>query len=196
MLSSDLVIIQNDKAVTTSIIIADIFQKAHNKVLRDIRELKCSSEFKKNNFFESSYKNLQNRTMPMYIITVSGFFMLVTGYAGKEANRLKELFITEFDRTVQKLDSQKKQMLLEHQDSTLLSFEQKQIQETIKSLIYAHYPNISHQARRKYFAQIHADIKRRYQISSYRDIPRKYFDEAIKYIKNYDCPNSGQSSLR
>lgn len=189
----DLVIIQDNQAVTTSRIIADTFQKAHNKVLRDIRDLKCSDEFKQKHFKEWHYTNLQNRTMPMYIITISGFFMLVMGYVGKEANRLKELFITEFDRTVQELDSQKQQLLLEHQDSTLLSFEQKQIQETIKSVIYAQYPNISHQARRKYFARIYTDLKRRYSISSFRDIPRNRFEDALNFIQNYDCPNSGQS---
>lgn len=41
--------------------VAKEFNKRHDSVLRDIRNLDCSNEFRLLNFVESSYKNDQNK---------------------------------------------------------------------------------------------------------------------------------------
>jgi len=45
-----LVSITDQKAVTSSLIIAEAFDKKHLHVLRTIRELECSEEFNQSNF--------------------------------------------------------------------------------------------------------------------------------------------------
>jgi phage antirepressor YoqD-like protein len=45
----------------------------------------------------SSYLNAQNKEQPMYYITKDGFMMLVFGFNGRDAGKLKELFITAFN---------------------------------------------------------------------------------------------------
>lgn len=42
-----------------SLVVAKIFEKRHDNVVRDIRNLDCSEEFRLLNFEESSYTNLQ-----------------------------------------------------------------------------------------------------------------------------------------
>lgn len=50
-----------DTARANSLMVAKLFEKDHNKVLRDIRELDCSNEFRLSNFGQSYYKNEQGK---------------------------------------------------------------------------------------------------------------------------------------
>ena len=95
---TQLVFVEKGRLVTDSLTVADVFRKNHADVLRDIRNLGCSVEFRLSNFAESSYINHQNREMPKIIMTEQGFTLLVMGYTGSEAMRFKEAYITEFDR--------------------------------------------------------------------------------------------------
>lgn len=93
-----LVFIQDGKAVTDSLLVADVFNKEHRRVLQDIRELGCSEKFRQHNFVQSSYLNSQNKEMPMYYMSEKGFTMLVMGYTGPKAMEFKEKYIEEFER--------------------------------------------------------------------------------------------------
>lgn len=94
-----LVFLSNDRPVTDSLMIAETFGKRHDHVLRDIRELECSEDFRISNFGETPYIHPQNgQTYHKYLITQDGFSFLVMGYTGKEAARFKEMYIAEFNR--------------------------------------------------------------------------------------------------
>jgi len=101
----NLVRIENGRPVTDSLTVAETFGKEHARVLRDIRELECSEEFRVGNFAESDYINGQSRSMPKYLITEQGFAFLVMGYTGKEAARFKEMYIAEFGKMRDELNS-------------------------------------------------------------------------------------------
>lgn len=79
--------------VVSSLDVAETFGKQHAHVLRDIKELECSEEFRLSNFGESSYINSQNKKQPMYYMTRDGFTILVMGYTGEKAMRFKEAYI-------------------------------------------------------------------------------------------------------
>ena len=51
----ELVKIRQDRAVTTSVQVAEMFHKQHRHVLRDIESLDCSAEFRKSNFGRYTY---------------------------------------------------------------------------------------------------------------------------------------------
>lgn len=88
---------KEEVTVVTSLDIAETFGKEHARVLRDIRELECSDEFRLGNFAESSYTNSQNKKQPMYFITRDGFTLLVMGYTGEKAMKFKEGYIRQFN---------------------------------------------------------------------------------------------------
>lgn len=67
------------------------------RVLRDIRELECSDEFRLGNFAESFYINSQNKKQPMYFITRDGFALLAMGYTGEKAMKFNEAYIRQFN---------------------------------------------------------------------------------------------------
>lgn len=88
----------NDQAMTSSLLVAKEFGKAHAKVMRDIENLNCSDEFRIANFGDSSFKNEQGREFPMFTMTKDGFSFLVMGYTGKKAARFKEAYINAFNK--------------------------------------------------------------------------------------------------
>ena len=90
--------------VTDSLLVAEEFNKSHNTVLRDIRELekelKASLETRDLGVYkvvQSSYFNNQNKEQPMIKMNRDFFIMLVMGYRTKEAYKIKHKFIQAFN---------------------------------------------------------------------------------------------------
>lgn len=86
-----------ERATCTSLDVAETFGKDHRHVLRDIREMGCSEEFRLSNFGQSSYINAQGKEQPMVRMTRDGFTILVMGYTGEPAMKFKEAYIRQFN---------------------------------------------------------------------------------------------------
>lgn len=84
---SELVFESNGKVVTDSLMIAEVFGKEHNNVLKDIRKQidYAGKEFGQVNFHQSTYINSQNKRMPKYDLTEEAFTLVVMSYNTKEA---------------------------------------------------------------------------------------------------------------
>lgn len=93
----ELVNIKDGKAVVSSKDIADKFGKTHRKVLRDIKEMHCSDEFRAANFGPSSYVSIQNKKLECFDMTKDGFAFLCMGFTGKRAAEWKEKYIGAFN---------------------------------------------------------------------------------------------------
>ncbi|WP_097680439.1 Rha family phage regulatory protein, partial [Escherichia coli] len=91
------VTIENGRAVTTSIAIAEFFGKQHHHVVQKIEALECSERFLTSNFSRVKFEHRGN-TYNAYQITKNGFVFLVMGFTGKKAAAFKEAYIAEFDR--------------------------------------------------------------------------------------------------
>lgn len=81
------------------------FEKEHKHVLRDIRIILEADEdgFSESNFGLSSYLTEQNKEMPMYVMSKDGFVLLVMGYTGPEAMRMKKAYIARFNEMEEQL---------------------------------------------------------------------------------------------
>ena len=121
---SDFVQIKDEQVYTTSRIVAEKFGKEHKNVIRDIEatistineaqviENKARLKFElsenisglknqsaKNDYFvESSYIDSTGRTLKQYLITEDGLALLVMGFGGVNAMRIKLKFVAEFNR--------------------------------------------------------------------------------------------------
>lgn len=84
-----------------SLKVAEIFDKNHKNVIRDIRELDCSEEFRELNFEPAEYMSVQGHKKPCYNMTRDGFVFLVMGYRGKKAATFKEAYIKRFNEMEQ-----------------------------------------------------------------------------------------------
>ena len=87
-----------DIARASSLIVAQMFGKRHDSVLRDIRNLDCSEKFNLHNFEEITYKDDRGRKQPAIAMTRDGFTFLVMGYRGKKAATFKEAYIERFNQ--------------------------------------------------------------------------------------------------
>ena len=92
--------------------IADVFEKRHDHVIRDIEEiLRTLPENRKHHFLETQIErpsNLGTGTVKSkaYRLTRDGFTFLVMGYTGEKAARFKWAYIDEFNRQQALLESQ------------------------------------------------------------------------------------------
>lgn len=208
-----LVFIENNRPVTDSITVSEVFGKRHDRVLQDVRDLGCSEEFRLHNFVESTYKNNQGRDMPKVIMTEQGFAMLAMGYTGRAAMEFKEKYITEFHKLrdeVEKskivpLDERRVRMELlkaamdHEQRIESVEVEIRQLREAVEEQItidHGEQRRIQKAvARRVYevcadgmntrelFPQLYREIKDRWAVASYRDVRRNEIDQVLQYIE-------------
>lgn len=90
------------RPMTTSLAVAERFGKRHDDVLRRIRSLDCSPEFRLRNFAEASQSIEQPNggvaKYPVVRMTRDGFTFLCMGFTGKEAAKFKEAYIDAFNQ--------------------------------------------------------------------------------------------------
>ena len=98
---NDLVILANGTPVTTSLLVAQVFDKSHKNIIRAIKNIDCSPPFTERNFALSNYTDSTGRSLPMYTITRDGFTFLGMGFRGKMAAKFKEAYIADFNRMEQ-----------------------------------------------------------------------------------------------
>jgi Rha family phage regulatory protein len=89
---------EDGRPTTTSLVVAEVFGKRHDDVLKRIRSLDCSPEFTLRNFAECSRRGSNNKPEPFFRMTRDGFTFLCMGFTGKEAARWKEAYIAAFNR--------------------------------------------------------------------------------------------------
>lgn len=87
----------DNQAITTSLKVAQFFGKQHKDVLKRIRGLGCSPEFNERNFAPVEYLDQKGERRPAYEMTKDGFVLLVMGFSGSKAMRIKEAYINAFN---------------------------------------------------------------------------------------------------
>lgn len=112
----------NGILVTTSRNVAEVFNKNHKDVLRDIRNLldRCSKEFNERNFAPVDYKDAKGETRAEYLLTKDGVVMLIMGYTGESAMKFKEAYIKRFNEMEQQLKEKQQEPAL-----TVMTLDQK-----------------------------------------------------------------------
>lgn len=108
-----LVFNQNGKLKTDSLIVAKLFKKEHDDVLKALRNLECSSEFRERNYTATSrlvnMPNNAKRSVIYYEMTRDGFMFLAMGFTGAKAAQWKEKFIKAFNMMEEELLKQQQQ---------------------------------------------------------------------------------------
>lgn len=102
---TQLVFIQNDKVVTDSLTIAEVFEKRHTDVVRDIevqiKKIEAAGEIEwgMSNFAQTHYQHHQNKQRyTKFNLSEEGFAIVAMSYTTPEAMKMKVKFIEEFKR--------------------------------------------------------------------------------------------------
>lgn len=114
---NSIVLVKNQSVITTSILVAEKFERNHRDILRAIKKLDCSPDFTERNFTLSEYEDITGRKLPMYQMTKDGFIFLVMGFTGSKAAKFKEDYINAFNEMHDYINSEQKQLYKEYVDA-------------------------------------------------------------------------------
>ena len=116
---NNLVIMYDQQAVTTSLILAEAFEKEHSKVIRTI-ETKLKMTEAKNGlsemFAESTYTDRSGKQNKMYYLNRDGFTFIAMGFTGRKADEFKLKYIEAFNRMEEQIRNQSLQVLNQSTD--------------------------------------------------------------------------------
>lgn len=105
---TDLVIMKDRQAVTTSLNLAESFNKRHADVIRAIEEKINSAQncvqFQ-NMFAEGEYKDKSGKTNKMYYMNRAGWTFIAVGFSGRKADSFKLKYIDAFDQMEEHIKS-------------------------------------------------------------------------------------------
>lgn len=147
MLMGKLVFLHNNQPVTDSLTVAEVFEKRHDIVLRDIEnqitklQEAGEQEFSLHNFEESTYTNERGREYRKFNLTEDAFTLVVMAYITPEAMKMKVMFIQEFKRMREQLEKSRIHVLDDRTaliQSMKLTVETAERQDEMQKVITQH----------------------------------------------------------
>ena len=181
---------KQEVTVVSSLDIAETFEKRHDDVLKSIRNLECSEEFRLRNFAESSYTNSQNKKQPMYYVTRDGFTLLAMGYTGEKAMKFKEAYIKQFnamERMLQgKLIEREKGIAVRQSLTKALQLSAEN--ERMHGHAYSTYTNCIYKVL---FGMNANKLREHYGISKKDNLRDCFSAEELRAVQSMECMVSG-----
>lgn len=95
---NNLVIMKNQQAVTSSLQVAEVFEKEHRNILRDIDNLEIDRLNFEHMFKEGNEPDSYGRARKVIYMNRDGFTLLAMGFTGKKAMRFKLQYIEAFNQ--------------------------------------------------------------------------------------------------
>ena len=200
--------------------VAEMVGKAHNDLLKDIRrycEQLGQGNIPQSDFFtESTYQNSQNKTMPCYLVTKKGCEFIahkLTGIKGTEftakyINRFHEMedkiqyqlqnistemkAILMHDEKIMKMDER----VTDLENNTTIDYGQQQalgdiVNRVVIEALGGKCSPAYREIGKKVFAECNRDLKHYFNVNARNNVPKKRFDEAVEYVKNWEpCTNT------
>ncbi|MFJ7951575.1 Rha family transcriptional regulator [Lysinibacillus sp. NPDC096418] len=217
----ELVVIQNRQAVTTSLQVAENFEKRHDHILRDIEALKKDVPNFGEMFYDGETPDSYNRMRKTYYMNRDGFTLLAMGFNGKKALDFKLKYIEAFNQMEEQLKPEQPdglelalQAALKHtreinaikNDVDYLkgsmridSLQQQEIQQTAnQSVVQALGGKDSvayKEINRKVFSAFWNEFKQYFKVPRYGDIPKVKQEEALHFIKLWRPSTSLQMEI-
>ena len=179
-----------EMTVVSSLDVAETFGKRHDNVLKDIRELECSDDFRLLNFEESAYLNSQNKKQPMYYMTRDGFTILVMGYTGEKAMRFKEAYIKQFNAMEKALQGKliEREKGIAVRQSLTKALQQSMENERMHGHAYSTYTNCIYKVL---FDKNAKQLREELGIDKKENLRDYLSTEELKAIQSMECLVSG-----
>ncbi|MCI0940853.1 phage antirepressor KilAC domain-containing protein [Clostridioides difficile] len=142
------IIKQNNQFLVESREVAELIEKKHDNLLRDIRGykkiLEDSSNLRSQDFFiESTYINTQNKIQPCYLLTKKGCDMVANKMTGEKGIIFTAIYVTKFEEMERELKEQQpklpttykealQQLLIEVEEKEQLQLENQEKDKVIQ----------------------------------------------------------------
>lgn len=181
---------REERATCTSLDVAETFGKEHFHVLRDIRELGCSEEFRQSNFGLAHYEDAQKKPREMVIMTRDGFTLLVMGYTGELAMKFKEAYIKQFNAMESALMG--KRIEREKGIAVRQSLTKALQQSTEDARMHGHaYSNYTNCIYKELFGMSAVQLREHYGISKKDSLRDCFSQEELRAVQSMECLVSG-----
>lgn len=109
----------NHQAVTTSLVLAEAFDKRHKHVLEaissKINSAENSAQYKKM-FAETTYTDKSGKQNKMYYLNRDGFTFIAMGFTGRKADEFKLKYIDAFNKMEEQIRNQSLQLITANAD--------------------------------------------------------------------------------
>ena len=220
-MTEELVIMRDQQAVTTSLQVAENFEKKHQHVMESIRKLTVENSTVGKMFAEGIYVNKQNHEQPMYYMNRDGFSLLAMGFTGKKALQFKLKYIDAFNKMEKRLQQQKplslpEQISLIAKGYESLSADVKDIKDrmglpgnmahTFTKKRNAKIINVlggkdsnaycDKNIRAKAYRALFSSYRETFDQDRYNDLPMKDFDKAVDFVNNWYPPFELQQQIQ
>lgn len=184
---NDLVIMNNHQAVTTSLKVAEVFEKNHRDVMEKIRNMSAENSAVLKMFVEDEYTNSQNKQQPMYYMNRDGFTLLAMGFTGSKAMEFKLKYIDAFNRMEEQI---KKTYVIQKQDSYMITDPVQRAKRWIEE-------QEENQVKLAMAKRETKDVQDNTPISSkdYQVLSRKIGQKLDRYLSQHQIYNKNQVAL-
>jgi len=213
---NDLVVMKNKQAVTTSLNVAEVFEKNHQHILEAIDNLTVENSTVKNMFMEDTYINSRGRAYRQILMNRDGFTLLAMGFTGQKALQFKLKYIDAFNqmedhiknglpetpeekllltmdvtnRTVKRVTKVENRVTDLEENQTLAPGEYNyithQVNKAVARYIQAHKLSLSNIQRSKLFKDINQGLNEVTGIKTRTQLRKKNFDVADEFINNWE----------
>lgn len=129
-----LVTFRENQVVTTSLQVAETFEKEHRNITQSIEKLTAENSAVKNMFYESTYKNSRGKEYKMYYMNRDGFSLLVMGFTGSKALEFKLDYIKAFNQLEEFYNSPE---MIMKRALEIATERAKQAEETLHKLMHS-----------------------------------------------------------
>lgn len=209
---NNLVIMKDQQAVTSSLQVAEVFEKQHKHVLGAIENLVAENSAAKY-FAEGTYEN-RGKEYPLYYMNRDGFTLLAMGFTGQKALQFKLKYIEAFnqmEKEIQqpKLPTSKRELamlalsaneetnervdnidkrLVDIEENKLISTEDKgTIDSRVRKKVYylCKEQRLSQEAKSMLFQDLGSSIKRLFNVPNRGRIKDKDFQRVLEFIDNW-----------
>lgn len=181
---------KEERVAVTSLDVAETFGKAHDKVMRDIRELGCSAEFNAANFGDISYVDTKNRKQKAFVMTRDGFTLLVMGYTGELAMKFKEAYIKQFNAMEKALRGKmiEREKGIAVRQALTKALQQSTENERMHGHAYSTYTNCIYKVL---FGMNANQLREKYGIGKKENLRNCFTEEELCNIQSMECLVSG-----
>lgn len=116
---NNLVIMHDKQAVTTSLVLAEVFEKQHKNVIQAIEAKIEPAENQaryKRMFYEGIYIDKKGEQRKMYYLNRDGFTFIAMGFTGRKADEFKLKYIDAFNQMEEQIKSESLQLVTANAD--------------------------------------------------------------------------------
>lgn len=179
-----------ERLVTTSLRVAEVFEKDHRHVLESIRNLaaeKSAAKF----FRETSYKN-RGKEYPMYEMDRDGFSLLVMGFTGDKALQWKIKYIEAFnamEAELKRIYTERQQWQIERDKGVVI---RHILTDTIKMRVAESpnkkfaYPNYTNLIYKTLYGKTAKQLEEELGVKPKENLRDYFTEEALEHIQSME----------